>query len=65
MTESYIAATKGASANLPEATQKSLQDKANAFSKNLHADQRTAMEKIQDGLQYLSYVVLSTSMPAA
>ncbi|XP_019165522.1 PREDICTED: uncharacterized protein LOC109161534 isoform X2 [Ipomoea nil] len=65
VTESHIAATKGDSANLPAATQKSIQDKANAFSKNLHADQRTAMDKIQDGLQYLSYVVLSTSIPAA
>lgn len=65
MTESYIAATKDDSANLPTATQKSIQDKANAFSNNLHADQRTAMDKIQDGLQYLSYVVLSTSIPAA
>ncbi|TYK06717.1 BAT2 domain-containing protein 1 [Cucumis melo var. makuwa] len=45
--------------------QKSVQDKANAFSEHLQADQTTAFCKIQDGLQYLSYLVLSTSMPAA
>ncbi|GFS41169.1 2-oxoglutarate (2OG) and Fe(II)-dependent oxygenase superfamily protein [Actinidia rufa] len=37
-------------------------EKANAFSENLRSDQTTATGKIQDGLQYLSYVVLSISM---
>ncbi|KAL7206590.1 hypothetical protein ACSBR2_019330 [Camellia fascicularis] len=64
--EAYIAAIKGATADSQEVLpQKSIQEKANAFSQNLRSDQNTAVGKIQDGLQYLSYVVLSTSMPAA
>ncbi|KAF5951684.1 hypothetical protein HYC85_009628 [Camellia sinensis] len=64
--EAYIAAIKGATADSQEVLpQKSIQEKANAFSENLRSDQNTAVGKIQDGLQYLSYVVLSTSMPAA
>ncbi|KAF6177039.1 hypothetical protein GIB67_015914 [Kingdonia uniflora] len=41
--------------------QKSIQEKANAISEHLTADHTTAMDKIQDGLQYLSFVVLSTT----
>ncbi|CAK9150814.1 unnamed protein product [Ilex paraguariensis] len=64
--EVYVAAIKGAIADADKALpQKSIQEKANAFSENLRVDRTTAMGKIQDGLQYLSYVVLSTSMPAA
>ena len=62
--EAYVAAMKGASAEshetLPET---SIQEKANAFSEHLRTDQTTAVGKIQDGLQYLSYVLVSTSMP--
>ncbi|KAK9129651.1 hypothetical protein Sjap_010138 [Stephania japonica] len=43
----------------------SVQEKSKAASTNLHADITTAKDKIQDGLQYLAYVVLSTSMPTA
>ncbi|KAI8026466.1 hypothetical protein LOK49_LG02G03542 [Camellia lanceoleosa] len=64
--EAYIAAIKGATTDSQEVLpQKSIQEKANAFSENLRSDQNTAVGKIQDGLQYLSHVVLSTSMPAA
>ncbi|XP_059653936.1 uncharacterized protein LOC132300738 isoform X2 [Cornus florida] len=64
--EAYLAAIKGATADSDEVLQqKSIQEKAGAFSENLRTDRTTAVGKIQDGLQYLSYVVLSTSMPAA
>ncbi|GFY89633.1 2-oxoglutarate (2OG) and Fe(II)-dependent oxygenase superfamily protein [Actinidia rufa] len=64
--ETYSAAIKDVSVGLQEVPPlKSIQDKANAFSENLRSDQTTATGKVQDGLQYLSYVVVSTSMPAA
>ncbi|XVE66894.1 hypothetical protein DITRI_Ditri08aG0116600 [Diplodiscus trichospermus] len=64
--EAYLAAIKSATADSHEALpQASIQEKANSFSEHLRAEQTTAVSKIQDGLQYLSYVVLSTSMPAA
>ncbi|GLT86323.1 hypothetical protein SLE2022_044680 [Rubroshorea leprosula] len=64
--EAYQAAIKGATADSHEALpQASIQEKANAFSEHLCDDKTTAISKIQEGLQYLSYVVLSTSMPAA
>ncbi|KAJ8637467.1 hypothetical protein MRB53_011734 [Persea americana] len=60
----YLAAAKGASADAndtrPEQTP--IQEKANAISNHLHTDRNTAMERIQDGIQYLAYVVLSPSM---
>ncbi|KAK4562956.1 hypothetical protein RGQ29_005438 [Quercus rubra] len=66
VTEAYLAAIKGATAESHEVIpQTSIQEKANAFSEHLRADRITAVCKIQDGLQYLSYVVLSTSMPSA
>ncbi|XP_019166018.1 PREDICTED: uncharacterized protein LOC109161907 [Ipomoea nil] len=65
VTEAYLDAIKAASADSHETPQKTIQDKVNAFSKDLSADQSTAIGKIQDGLQYLSYLVISTSMPAA
>ena len=64
--EAYLAAIKGASEESHEELLKtSIQEKASTFSKHLHDDQTTALSKIQDGLHYLSYVVISTSMPAA
>ncbi|KAI9181380.1 hypothetical protein LWI28_014503 [Acer negundo] len=64
--EAYQAAMKSASADslegLPHA---STHEKADAFSEHLHTDRTTAVGKIQDGLQYLSYLIISTSMPAA
>ncbi|XP_060168301.1 uncharacterized protein LOC132599101 [Lycium barbarum] len=63
--EAYLAAVKGVSADSHEVPQKSIQEKANAYAENLHAAHTTAVGKIQDGLQYLPYVVISTSMPAA
>ncbi|XP_015874300.2 uncharacterized protein LOC107411270 [Ziziphus jujuba] len=63
--EAYLAAIKAASVESNEVSQTSIQEKANAFSEHLRVDQTTAVGKIQDGLQYLCYVVVSTSMPAA
>ncbi|XP_043713663.1 uncharacterized protein LOC122662159 [Telopea speciosissima] len=64
--EAYLAAIKGASGDAHEATQQTtIQEKANAISNHLRADQTMAFDKIQDGLRYLAFVVLSTSMPTA
>ncbi|XP_022749176.1 uncharacterized protein LOC111298715 [Durio zibethinus] len=64
--EAYQAAIKSAAADSHEALPRaSILEKANSFSEHLCSDQTTAVSKIQDGLQYLSYVVLSTSMRAA
>ncbi|GMN37521.1 hypothetical protein TIFTF001_006881 [Ficus carica] len=62
--ESYVAAIKGASGESHEAlSQTSIQERANAFSDQLRVDQTTAVGKIQDGLQCLSYLVVSRSIP--
>lgn len=64
--EAYLAAIKSATADSQEVVPKnSIQQKASAFTEHLRADHSTAVGKMQDGLQYLAYVVLSTSMPAA
>lgn len=42
-----------------------IQAKITGFSEDLQKDLSIALSKIQDGLQYLSYLILSTSMPAA
>ncbi|KAA3462932.1 F420-non-reducing hydrogenase subunit G [Gossypium australe] len=64
--EAYLAAVKSVNADSHEAlTKASIQEKANSFSEHLRSDQNIAVSKIQDGLQNLSYVVLSNSMPAA
>ncbi|KAK6916498.1 hypothetical protein RJ641_019359 [Dillenia turbinata] len=62
--EAYQVALKGATADSQEILAwSSVQDKANSFSEHLRANCTTAVDKIQEGLQYLSFVVLSTSMP--
>ncbi|PQM35971.1 uncharacterized protein Pyn_38916 [Prunus yedoensis var. nudiflora] len=64
--EAYLAAIKGASAESHDVLpQTSIQEKASSFSKHLRDDQNTALGKIQDGLHYLSYVVVSSSMSTA
>ncbi|XP_038996310.1 uncharacterized protein LOC120120850 [Hibiscus syriacus] len=64
--EAYVAAIKSANADPHEALLKaSIQEKASSFSEHLRSDQTIAVSKIQDGLQNLSYAVLSTSMPTA
>ncbi|XP_052201977.1 uncharacterized protein LOC127807854 [Diospyros lotus] len=63
--EAYTAAIKGATSDPKDVLQKPVQEKANTFTSNIRADCTTAVGKIQDGLQYLSYVVVSTSMPSA
>lgn len=66
MAEAYVAALKSVSDESHEALPQALiQDKANSFTEHLRADQTTAVSKIQDGLQFLCYVVVSTSMPVA
>ncbi|XP_068656846.1 uncharacterized protein [Aristolochia californica] len=65
--EAYTVAMKGASADAHEGLPKetSVQQKADAISNLLRTNQTTARDKIQDGLQHLSFVVISTSMPTA
>ncbi|KAL3621189.1 hypothetical protein CASFOL_036101 [Castilleja foliolosa] len=64
--EAYVAAIKGIAANVQDdRPQKSVQEKVSAFTEHLRADHSTAVGKMQDGLQFLTYLVLSTSMPAA
>ncbi|KAK6135698.1 hypothetical protein DH2020_030559 [Rehmannia glutinosa] len=64
--EAYTAAIKGAAADSQEVLpQKSVQEKVSAFTEHLRADHIIAAGKMQDGLQYLTYLVLSTSMSAA
>jgi len=64
--EAYQAAIKAVTTEsqsvVPHA---SVQEKANAFSENLRADQTTAVCKIQEGMQFLAHVLISTSMNAA
>ena len=65
MAEAYAAAIKSAAADSPDVKpQKSVQDKVKSFSEDLSVNRTTAVGKIQDGLHFLAYVVLSTSMPA-
>ncbi|XLU76522.1 hypothetical protein S245_035575 [Arachis hypogaea] len=68
VTEAYQAAIKVVTTPAESHTdypQKSLPEKATTFSEHLRADQATAISKIQDGLQFLAHVVISTSMNAA
>lgn len=67
VTEAYLAAMKVVTTtDSHEAPpDKSIQDKANSFSEHLRADQTIAVDKIQDGLQYLCFVIVSTSMSPA
>lgn len=66
VTEAYQAAIKDVTAeSLTVVPQSSVQEKAIAFSEHLRADQTTAISKIQDGVQFLAHVVLSTSMNSA
>jgi hypothetical protein len=68
VSETYSAAIKGvAAADSKDDLLKTstMQEKASTFNDSLRSDQTTAITKIQEGLQYLSYVVISTSMPSA
>lgn len=62
--EAYSATIKGCSTDGDFKPTTSVQEKGHAISKLIHTSQQLALEKIQDGLQYLAYVTLSTSMPA-
>ncbi|KAI3789360.1 hypothetical protein L2E82_02153 [Cichorium intybus] len=59
--EVYASAIKSATEVVPE---KLIQDKVKSFCDDLHVNRTTAVAKIQDGLNFLAYVILSTSMPA-
>uniref|UniRef100_A0A2C9UFV4 DUF7798 domain-containing protein n=1 Tax=Manihot esculenta TaxID=3983 RepID=A0A2C9UFV4_MANES len=59
--EAYVAAVDSHDNLLKTSTQ----EKANTFSELIRADWTAAVSKILDGLQYLSYVVISTSMLSA
>ncbi|KAL2254690.1 uncharacterized protein LOC105169582 [Sesamum indicum] len=64
--EAYLAAIKTAASEAQEVLpQKAVQEKTGAYAERLRADHSTAVGKLQDGLQYLTYLVLSTSMPAS
>ncbi|CAL1372493.1 unnamed protein product [Linum trigynum] len=66
--EAYLAAIKGtttAADSREDLPKKSIEEKAKTFAQLLRSDHITAVGKIRDGLQYLSYVIISTSMPAA
>ncbi|CAJ1932811.1 unnamed protein product [Sphenostylis stenocarpa] len=67
VSEAYQAAIKAVTAEshsvVPQAS--SVQQNASVFSENLRADQTTAVCKIQEGVQFLAYVLISTSMNAA
>lgn len=65
VTEAYLAAMKVPTESHEAPSAKSIEDKANAFSEHLRTDQTVAVDKIQDGLQYLCFVTVSTSMPPA
>ncbi|XP_072972024.1 uncharacterized protein [Typha angustifolia] len=59
---SIVNASSDAHECLPQ--EKSIREKATAISYHLREDQTSALGKIQEALQYLAYVVLSTSMPS-
>lgn len=64
--EAYQAAIKGATAESHEALPgTSIQEKARALTEHLRSDQKMAIGKIEDGLQFLSHVVFSSSLNAA
>ncbi|XP_022875738.1 uncharacterized protein LOC111394208 [Olea europaea var. sylvestris] len=63
--EAYLAATKSVAVDSQELPEKSVQKKADMYSEGLRTGQSSAIGKIHDGLQYLSYIVLSTSISAA
>ncbi|XP_020242927.1 uncharacterized protein LOC109821145, partial [Asparagus officinalis] len=61
--EAYEAAIQTASDSADGHQENNIKGKATMISNNLRADQSTALGKIQEALQYLAYVVISTSMP--
>ncbi|CAM8914087.1 unnamed protein product [Rhodiola kirilowii] len=64
--EAFQAALKNATAESHEVPpKKSIDERASSFSEHLKSNQITAVEKIMEGLQFLSYVVISTSIPSA
>lgn len=62
--EAYNAAIKNANTEISD-SKTSVPEKADMISNNLKEDHTTAIDKIQDGLQYLAFLVLSSSLPSA
>ncbi|KAL4588764.1 hypothetical protein LXL04_001659 [Taraxacum kok-saghyz] len=60
--EAYQGAIKSATEVVPE---KVIEDKVKSLSEDLRVNRTTAVAKIQDGLRFLAYVILTTSMPTA
>ncbi|CAN8257893.1 unnamed protein product [Cochlearia groenlandica] len=68
--ETYADAIKGANDGGDDTKDEllktlTMEEKAKTFNDTLRSDQTVAITKINEGLQYLSYVVISTSMPSA
>ncbi|XP_051146955.1 uncharacterized protein LOC127262349 [Andrographis paniculata] len=66
--EAYSAALKSAKSQETEAEAnlgKSVEEKASAFKERLRTDQATAAGKVVDGIQFLTYLIVTTSMPVA
>jgi hypothetical protein len=65
--EAYVAAMQNALANEQDdhPNHKSVPEKAKSISNHLDSDQTSAVNKLQDALQHLAYVVVCTSMPTA
>ena len=62
ITEACLAAALGGASTAPPGE---VQEKAQVVAELIRAGRTSAIDKIQDAMQYLAYVVLSTSMPAA
>ncbi|XP_065003947.1 uncharacterized protein LOC135636240 [Musa acuminata AAA Group] len=62
--EAFLATIQSVSSDKQDGVPRSVvQEKANAITDHLRADGTSAVEKIQDAVQFLAYVLLSTSMP--
>lgn len=62
--EAFLATIQSVSSDKQDGVPGSVvQEKANAITDHLRADGASAVEKIQDAVQFLAYVLLSTSMP--
>lgn len=59
--ERRVADEQGEALRERELKEGTLEDRAQAVRSGIESDGAAAIEKIQDGLQHLTYVVLSTS----
>ncbi|KAI3769834.1 hypothetical protein L6452_00948 [Arctium lappa] len=61
--KAYVAGIKGGSEIASPG--KLIQDKVDLFSENLRVNQTTTTGRVKDGVYYLAYLVVSTSMHVA